>query len=97
MSSDPLDEGRSVIAALQSRYAQEASVTGLKIKHNNVLGYFIEVTVTIRKNAGRATVRNIIHRHNGQPSSFTTVELSLRHGFWNGGRCLEIVRLPIPA
>jgi DNA mismatch repair protein MutS len=38
------DESRRVIAALQARYAEETGVKALKVKHNNVLGYFIEVT-----------------------------------------------------
>jgi DNA mismatch repair protein MutS len=38
------DQGRNHIAALQSRYATQTGVSTLKIKHNNVLGYFIEVT-----------------------------------------------------
>jgi DNA mismatch repair protein MutS len=47
----PLDEARSlrdasrlVVAAMQARYADDAGVKGLKIRHNNVLGYFVEVT-----------------------------------------------------
>ena len=38
------DESRRVIAALQARYAEDTGVRGLKIRHNNVLGYFVEVT-----------------------------------------------------
>ena len=38
------DESRRVIAALQARYADETGVHALKIRHNNVLGYFVEVT-----------------------------------------------------
>ncbi len=38
------DESRRVIAGLQADYAKAAHVPSLKIKHNNVLGYFIEVT-----------------------------------------------------
>ena len=38
------DESRRVIAALQARYADATSVRALKIRHNNVLGYFVEVT-----------------------------------------------------
>jgi DNA mismatch repair protein MutS len=38
------DESRRVVAGLQARYADETQVRGLKIKHNNVLGYFVEVT-----------------------------------------------------
>jgi DNA mismatch repair protein MutS len=37
------DETRSVIASLQSRYVAETGVKNLRIKHNNILGYFIEV------------------------------------------------------
>ena len=38
------DESRRFVAALQARYAEETQVKGLKIRHNNVLGYFVEVT-----------------------------------------------------
>src|SRR5207245_5285432 len=38
------DESRRVIAALQARYADATGVRALKIRHNNVLGYFVEVT-----------------------------------------------------
>jgi len=38
------DESRRVIAGLESRYRQQSGVGQLKIKHNGVLGYFIEVT-----------------------------------------------------
>ena len=40
------DEGRSVIAALQAEYIAATGIPSLKIKHNNVLGYFIETTAT---------------------------------------------------
>ena len=38
------DDSRKLIAALQGRYAGETGVASLKIRHNNVLGYYIEVT-----------------------------------------------------
>ena len=38
------DDSRKVIASLQARYADETGLKALKIKHNNVLGYFIEVS-----------------------------------------------------
>jgi DNA mismatch repair protein MutS len=38
------DESRQVIAQLQARYADDTGVKSLKIKHNNVLGYFVDVT-----------------------------------------------------
>ncbi len=36
------DESRRVIAEMQASYAEETGVRQLKIKHNNVLGYYIE-------------------------------------------------------
>ena len=36
-------DSRQVIAALQARYAEETGIGALKIKFNNVLGYFIDV------------------------------------------------------
>ena len=38
------DASRLVVASMQARYADDTSVKGLKIRHNNVLGYFVEVT-----------------------------------------------------
>jgi DNA mismatch repair protein MutS len=46
------DDSRGMIARLQARYAEETGVRGLKIKHNNILGYFIEATAG---NAGPLT------------------------------------------
>ncbi|MDJ1009462.1 MAG: DNA mismatch repair protein MutS [Paracoccaceae bacterium] len=40
------DESRGVIAGLQRSYVEATGIASLKIKHNNVLGYFIEVTAT---------------------------------------------------
>ena len=38
------DASRLVVASMQARYADQTGVKGLKIRHNNVLGYFVEVT-----------------------------------------------------
>jgi DNA mismatch repair protein MutS len=38
------DDSRRVIAALQTKYAEETGIHGLKLKHNNVLGYHIDAT-----------------------------------------------------
>ena len=35
---------RLVVAAMQARYAEDTGIKALKIRHNNVLGYFVEVT-----------------------------------------------------
>jgi len=37
------DESRRLIAGLQARYARETGIQSLKIRHNNVLGYYVEV------------------------------------------------------
>ena len=37
------DDARRLIAGLQGRYAEHTGIDILKIKHNNILGYFIEV------------------------------------------------------
>jgi len=36
------DESRRVLAVLQARYAEDTGIRTLKIRHNHVLGYFIE-------------------------------------------------------
>ena len=38
------DESRKVVAQLQARYADDTGIKSLKIRHNNVLGYFVDVT-----------------------------------------------------
>jgi len=38
------DDSRRVVAGLQAQYADRVKIPSLKIKHNNVLGYFVEVT-----------------------------------------------------
>ena len=46
---DLRDRSRQVIAGLQATYAEATGIKSLKVRHNNVLGYFVEVTAT---NAG---------------------------------------------
>ena len=72
------DEGRSVIAALQRDYAKETGVTTLKIKHNNVLGYFIETTAThAEKMLSAPLSEHFIHRQTtANQVRFTTVALA---------------------
>ena len=71
------DESRRVVAALQARYAEDTGIRGLKVKHNNVLGYFIEVTAQHGDKLMTAPLNvNFIHRQTlaGQVR-FTTTEL----------------------
>ncbi|WP_075290987.1 DNA mismatch repair protein MutS [Pararhizobium arenae] len=73
------DQSRRVIAGLQLNYAEETGIKSLKIKYNNVLGYFIEVTAG---NAGPMTDSDAararyIHRQTmANAMRFTTTELA---------------------
>jgi len=72
------DEGRSVIARLQKTYTDHTGISSLKIKHNNVLGYFIETTTThATKMLAAPLSETYIHRQTtANQIRFTTVELS---------------------
>ena len=72
------DEGRSVIARMQADYVAETGIASLKIKHNNVLGYFIETTATHaeRMLAPPLNARFIHRQTTASQIRFTTVELS---------------------
>lgn len=72
------DEGRGVIAGLQSKYSDLTGVTSLKIKHNNVLGYFVETTAThAEKMLSAPLSETFIHRQTtANQVRFTTVELT---------------------
>ncbi|OIQ33339.1 MAG: DNA mismatch repair protein MutS [Alphaproteobacteria bacterium MedPE-SWcel] len=72
------DEGRSVIAALQRKYSEHTGIASLKIKHNNVLGYFIDTTAThAEKMQSPQMAETYIHRQTtANQVRFTTVELS---------------------
>ncbi len=90
------DEGRGVIAGMQADYAALAGVGSLKIKHNNVLGYFIETTATHAERMMAAPLnQTFIHRQTtANQIRFTTVDLSeLETRILNArDRALEIER-----
>jgi DNA mismatch repair protein MutS len=66
------DESRRTVANLQARYAAETGVPSLKIRHNNVLGYYIEVTPT----HGDKLRQGFIHRQSlASAVRYSTVEL----------------------
>ena len=90
------DEGRGVIAGLQRDYAELAEISSLKIKHNNVLGYFIETTATHAERMLSAPLsETFIHRQTtANAVRFTTVALSeMETKILNAGNtALEIER-----
>ena len=66
---------RETIAALQSEYANATGVHNLKIKYNNILGYFIEVP-SARADALMAPESGFIHRQTMAGNMrFTTARL----------------------
>ena len=67
---------RKVVAGLQARYAEETGIRTLRIKHNTMLGYFVEVPAA----AGEALLRDggsaLIHRQTmAGAMRFTSTEL----------------------
>ncbi len=88
------DEGRGVIATMQSEYADETKIPSLKVKHNNVLGYFIETTAThAEKMLSPPLSERFIHRQTtANAVRFTTIELSeMETKILNStGRALEL-------
>src|SRR6185295_11423182 len=66
------DDSRKLIAQLETRYRQESGVGNLKIRHNNVLGWYVETTTAHADKLGQA----FIHRQGlAGAARFTTVEL----------------------
>lgn len=88
------DEGRSVIAGMQAEYAELSGIQSIKIKHNNVLGYFVEVTAThADKMLSEPLSATFKHRQTtANQVRFTTVPLSeMETKILNaGGRAIEI-------
>lgn len=88
------DEGRSVIAQMQTDYAELTGISALKIKHNNVLGYFIDVTAThADKMLSEPLNERFKHRQTtANQLRFTTPELTeMETRILNaGGRALDI-------
>ena len=67
------EEGRRLIADLEARYRQDTGVDGLKVKYNNVLGWFVEVTAKNMDKIGEP----FIHRQTmANAVRYTTVELN---------------------
>ena len=75
-------ETRAVVAALQARLSAETDIKALKIRHNGVLGYFVEVPANqggrLLEEPHRAT---FIHRQTmANAMRFTTAELAELEG-----------------
>ncbi|MGE0829548.1 MAG: DNA mismatch repair protein MutS [Hyphomonadaceae bacterium] len=71
------DDSRTIIAGLQRDYAEETGAAALKIKHNSVLGYHIELTAKQAEALMRPPLNaRFIHRQTtANAVRFTTNEL----------------------
>lgn len=71
-------ESKRLIAALEGRYREKTEINGLKIKFNNVLGYFIEVTALHADKLMTAPLNeDFIHRQTlANVVRFNTADLS---------------------
>lgn len=75
------DQSRRLIVGLQDDYVQVAGVRNLKIKHNNVLGYFIEVSARNAEGMPAGPEDIFIHRQTMKNVvRYTTVELGELEG-----------------
>ncbi|NNG03938.1 MAG: DNA mismatch repair protein MutS [Inquilinus sp.] len=72
------DQSRRLMADLQARYAEATGIAGLKIRHNNVLGYFVEATPTHAARLTQPPHESVfIHRQTlASAVRFTTTELA---------------------
>nr|WIE91792.1 DNA mismatch repair protein MutS [Mesorhizobium sp. WSM4875] len=73
------DESRKVIAGLERSLIEETGIRSLKIRHNNVLGYYIEVTAnhhSIMTGSDAAKARFIHRQTMANAMRFTTTELA---------------------
>jgi len=75
------DESRRLIAGLEGRYTEETGIRALKIKHNNVLGYFIEVSAKQADKIPLGAASPFIHRQTmAKVVRYSTVELGELEG-----------------
>lgn len=67
------DKGKSMMVALQDRYREAYGIPSLKIKHNNIIGFHVEITAT---HADKVPY-DFIHRQTmANAMRFTTTELA---------------------
>ena len=73
------DQSRRVIAGMERDLIEETGIRSLKIRHNNVLGYYIEVTANhqaIMTGSDQAKARFIHRQTMASAMRFTTTELA---------------------
>ncbi|MEM8786608.1 MAG: DNA mismatch repair protein MutS, partial [Pseudomonadota bacterium] len=75
------ENSRAVLGELEKRYKEETGIGSLKIKHNNVLGYFIEVSAAQGERLLKAEGGPLAHRQTlANAIRFTSEELNALAG-----------------
>ncbi len=71
------DQSRRLVVELEARYRQQTGINALKLRHNNMLGYYVEVPQAhVEKLSGRPD-QAFIHRQTlANAARFATAELS---------------------
>ncbi len=69
------DNARGVIASMEQKLREELAIPSLKIRHNNILGYFLEVTATHRARMEEETGRFIHRQTMANAVRYTTPDL----------------------
>ena len=76
------DDSRRVMASLEARYIDETGVKSLKVRHNNILGFYIEVTA-LNARPLQSPPHDGVFRHRQTMANamrFTTAELEEAEG-----------------
>lgn len=71
------DNSREMLARLEARYVEETGVKALKIRHNNILGYYVEVTQLNAKPLQTPPLNDIFRHRQSMANAmrFSTAEL----------------------
>ena len=72
------DDSRRVMAELEGRYVELTGIRTLKVRHNNILGYFIEVTQTNARPLTEPPLAETFRHRQSMANAmrFTTAELA---------------------
>jgi len=70
------DDSRRTVAALEAKYRTSTGVTSLKIRHNNMIGYHIEVTATHADKLDLAALGFTRRQSMSNATRYSTAELA---------------------
>ncbi|MEN2495209.1 MAG: DNA mismatch repair protein MutS [Hyphomicrobiaceae bacterium hypho_1] len=76
------DDTRQVLTQLETKYSDITKIKSLKIRHNNILGYFVEVTASNARILTQTPLSDLFKHRQTMANAvrFTTVELSATEG-----------------